>query len=162
MWKTRSFYQGNIFVMESCKILLLQVYVDTLVKKAYDNWNQVIEYDGKSLLSVKQSKRSSASRNELPMGPVDYALDNQLTQPRLPGSVSSEQSLMDSSVLIGGKHGLFLYNLIFVFPIFFCANCWTRVKLSYLDLGTGFCHWYWSKYRVHLSVFFFFFGATAT
>ncbi|XP_058226206.1 calmodulin-binding protein 60 B-like isoform X3 [Rhododendron vialii] len=79
-----------------------KVYVDTLVKKAYDNWNQVVEYDGKSLLSVKQNKRSS--RNELPMGPVDYpnALDNQLTQPRLPGSIPSEQTLMDSSLLIGG------------------------------------------------------------
>lgn len=94
--------------MESCKILLPQVYVDTLVKKAYDNWNQVVEYDGKSLLSIKQNKRSS--RNELPMGPVDYpnALDNQLTQPRLPGSIPSEQTLMDSSLLIGGKHALFL------------------------------------------------------
>ncbi|KAI8570084.1 hypothetical protein RHMOL_Rhmol01G0005900 [Rhododendron molle] len=79
-----------------------KVYVDTLVKKAYDNWNQVVEYDGKSLLSIKQNKRSS--RNELPMGPVDYpnALDNQLTQPRLPGSIPSEQTLMDSSLLIGG------------------------------------------------------------
>ncbi|KAF7153441.1 hypothetical protein RHSIM_Rhsim01G0006700 [Rhododendron simsii] len=79
-----------------------KVYVDTLVKKAYDNWNQVVEYDGKSLLSIKQNKRSS--RNELPMGPVDYpnALDNQLTQPRLPGSIPSEQTLMDSSILIGG------------------------------------------------------------
>ncbi|GFS40673.1 calmodulin-binding protein [Actinidia rufa] len=83
----------------------LCVYVDTLVKKAYDNWNQVVEYDGKSLLSFKQSKRSSASRNELLMGPVDYsnALDNQLPQPRLPGSVPSEQSLMEPSLMIGGS-----------------------------------------------------------
>ncbi|PSS04292.1 Calmodulin-binding protein 60 B like [Actinidia chinensis var. chinensis] len=82
-----------------------KVYVDTLVKKAYDNWNQVVEYDGKSLLSFKQSKRSSASRNELLMGPADYsnALDNQLPQPRLPGSVPSEQSLMEPSLMIGGS-----------------------------------------------------------
>ncbi|XP_057463023.1 calmodulin-binding protein 60 B isoform X2 [Actinidia eriantha] len=82
-----------------------KVYVDTLVKKAYDNWNQVVEYDGKSLLSFKQSKRSSASRNELLMGPVDYsnALDNQLPQPRLPGSLPSEQSLMEPSLMIGGS-----------------------------------------------------------
>ncbi|KAG5517050.1 hypothetical protein RHGRI_037711 [Rhododendron griersonianum] len=87
-----------------------KVYVDTLVKKVYDNWNQVVEYDGKSLLTFKENKRSSASRNELPMGPVEYpnALDNQLTQPHLPGSVPSEQTLMDSSLLIGGKHGLVL------------------------------------------------------
>ena len=96
---------------KTCNILWLQVYVDTLVKKAYDNWNQVVEYDGKSLLSFKQSKRSSASRNELLMGPADYsnALDNQLPQPRLPGSVPSEQSLMEPSLMIGGNNGLVLY-----------------------------------------------------
>ncbi|CAN6968272.1 unnamed protein product [Brassica oleracea var. botrytis] len=31
-----------------------KVYVDGLVKKAYDNWNLVIEYDGKSLIDMKQ------------------------------------------------------------------------------------------------------------
>ncbi|KAF5940216.1 hypothetical protein HYC85_021383 [Camellia sinensis] len=57
-----------------------ELYVDTLVKKAYDNWNHVVEYDGKSLLSFKQSKRPGASQNELPMGPVDYptSFENQL------------------------------------------------------------------------------------
>lgn len=113
--------------MESCKILLPQVYVDTLVKKAYDNWNQVVEYDGKSLLSIKQNKRSSASRNELPMGPVDYphALDDQFTQPRLPGSIPSEQTLMDSGLLIGGKH------FIYLFIIYFC-----RINISFIPLLT--------------------------
>ncbi|CAL5387796.1 unnamed protein product [Camellia sinensis] len=82
-----------------------KVYVDSLVKKAYDNWNHVVEYDGKSLLSFKQNKRVSASRNELPLGPVDYpnALDNQLPQPRLSVSVPPEQSSMDSTLLIGGS-----------------------------------------------------------
>ncbi|KAF5961527.1 hypothetical protein HYC85_002736, partial [Camellia sinensis] len=60
------------------------LYVDTLVKKAYDNWNHVVIYDGKSLLSFKQSKRPGASRNEFPMGPVDYptSFENQLPQQR--------------------------------------------------------------------------------
>ncbi|RID74085.1 hypothetical protein BRARA_B01201 [Brassica rapa] len=31
-----------------------KVYVDGLVKKAYENWNLVIEYDGKSLIDMKQ------------------------------------------------------------------------------------------------------------
>ncbi|KAL6977695.1 Calmodulin-binding protein 60 B [Sarracenia purpurea var. burkii] len=99
-----------------------KVYVDTLVKKAYDNWDQVVEYDGKSLLGIKQSKISIASRNELPMGPVDYpnALDNQLPLPRLPSSVASEQSLMDSSLLLGGSHGLLLYFYVYCsFPFLF-------------------------------------------
>ncbi|GMP22380.1 hypothetical protein CsSME_00000432 [Camellia sinensis var. sinensis] len=73
-----------------------KLYVDTLVKKAYDNWNHVVEYDGKSLLSFKQSKRPGTSRNELLMGPVDYptSFENQLPQQRL---------------LIGGRHGLFFF-----------------------------------------------------
>ncbi|KAG9159301.1 hypothetical protein Leryth_019900 [Lithospermum erythrorhizon] len=32
-----------------------KVFVDNLVKKAYDNWNEVVEYDGKSLLGVKEN-----------------------------------------------------------------------------------------------------------
>lgn len=85
--------------------LLLQVYADTLVKKAYENWNQVIEYDGKSLLSFKQPKRSSASRNELLMDTTDYShsLDHQMSLSRLPVPVLSEPSSMDSGIPVGGK-----------------------------------------------------------
>lgn len=32
----------------------MKVYVDGLVKKAYENWDLVIEYDGKSLIDMKQ------------------------------------------------------------------------------------------------------------
>lgn len=31
--------------------------MDGLVKKAYDNWNQVIEYEGKTPLNFNQPKR---------------------------------------------------------------------------------------------------------
>lgn len=74
-----------------------------LVKKAYDNWDQVIDYDGKALLSFKQNKRSTASRNEN-MGAIDYssALDHQLQLPGL--SIPSEQPPMDSVLHVGGKH----------------------------------------------------------
>ncbi|CAL9226846.1 unnamed protein product [Arabidopsis halleri] len=34
-----------------------KVYVDGLVKKAYENWNQVVEYEGKSLLNFNQPER---------------------------------------------------------------------------------------------------------
>lgn len=80
----------------------LQVYVDTWVKKAYDNWNQVVEYDGKSLLNFKQMKKSS-TLTDLPLSPVDFpnTLDNQLPQQRLPVSVPSEPA--DQMVLSGGK-----------------------------------------------------------
>ncbi|XP_047319939.1 calmodulin-binding protein 60 D-like [Impatiens glandulifera] len=76
--------------------------VDTLVKKAYENWNQVIEYDGESLLGYAQPKKSSASRNQLLPGPVDYpnSFDNQLSTPSS-ASVHSEQSAGDSSLPLG-------------------------------------------------------------
>ncbi|XP_059287956.1 calmodulin-binding protein 60 B-like [Lycium ferocissimum] len=82
-----------------------KVYVDSLVKKAYDNWNQVVEYDGKSFLNIKQNQKPSSSRNEHPVGPVDYpnTFVNQLPQSRLPVSVQSEQSSLDPNLLIGGS-----------------------------------------------------------
>ncbi|KAK4804359.1 hypothetical protein SAY86_004176 [Trapa natans] len=46
-------------------------YVDTLVRKAYDNWMHVIEYDGKSLLGQNQDSEphdhSSSVENQIPM-----------------------------------------------------------------------------------------------
>nr|XP_048331999.1 calmodulin-binding protein 60 B-like isoform X1 [Ziziphus jujuba var. spinosa] len=80
-----------------------KIYVDALVKKAYDNWNQVIEYDGKSLLSFKQNRRSSASRTELQMPPVDYNIsDHELQLAHLP--VPPEQPSLNSSLPISGHH----------------------------------------------------------
>ncbi|GFP99453.1 hypothetical protein PHJA_002089400 [Phtheirospermum japonicum] len=77
-----------------------KVYVDAWVKKAYDNWGQVVEYDGKSLLNLKQVKKSSTSRNDFPLGTSNYShsLDNQLQPQRLP-----EPSSVDQSMLIGGS-----------------------------------------------------------
>lgn len=81
--------------------------MDTLVKKAYDNWNQVVEYDGKSLSNFKQ-KKSSALCNDLPMGPVNYpdVVESPFLPPRLPASVPSEPSSMIPSMQIGGKYHL--------------------------------------------------------
>ncbi|MBA0574501.1 hypothetical protein Golob_001696, partial [Gossypium lobatum] len=77
------------------------VYVDSLVKKAYDNWNQVIEYDGKSLLNFKQNRWSSA-RNELQIGELDYtsAVDHQMQLPRVPVPVPTEQ--VHTGLQVGG------------------------------------------------------------
>ncbi|XP_022987296.1 calmodulin-binding protein 60 B-like [Cucurbita maxima] len=80
-----------------------KVYVDTLVNKAYENWNQVVEYDGKSLLSSKQSKKSNASRNDLQGGHLD--LSNTLDHgsiPRMPLSVQPQQPVMDSGLSVAG------------------------------------------------------------
>ncbi|KAG8485032.1 hypothetical protein CXB51_021140 [Gossypium anomalum] len=85
---------GNMYAVFhlSMKCNIYEVYVDTLVKKAYDNWLQVIEYDGKSLLNFKQNRRSSA-RNEPQTDAIGYpnALDHQLQLPRLPVAVPTEQ-----------------------------------------------------------------------
>lgn len=62
----------------------VQVYVDSLVKKAYDNWDQVVEYDGKSLLGASD-------------------LDQQLPQPALSVTVPTEQQ-MNSGLPVGGKY----------------------------------------------------------
>lgn len=90
-------------------VLQVQVYVDSLVKKAYDNWDQVVEYDGKSLVSAKQNDRSVASENELHIDSIDYTsgLDHQLQLPGLPVSVPSEQQ-MNSGMSVGGKCYCFL------------------------------------------------------
>ncbi|XP_076885478.1 calmodulin-binding protein 60 B-like [Bidens hawaiensis] len=81
-----------------------KVYVDTLVKKAYDNWNQVVEYDGKSLVNFKQPKRSGASRNDYSMASIEYprSSNNQQLLPRHPVVGPSESLSVDSNLLLGG------------------------------------------------------------
>ncbi|KAI9191901.1 hypothetical protein LWI28_015193 [Acer negundo] len=82
-----------------------KVYVDSLLKKAYDNWNQVIEYDGKSFLNFKQTKKSNTSRNELQIGQIDYsnALDHQVQVPRLLATVPTEPSSVHSGHPVGAS-----------------------------------------------------------
>ena len=82
------------------------------MKKAYEDWNQVIEYDGKLLLNFKKNRRSSA-RNELQMGAIDYpnALDHQLQLPRLPVPVPTEQE--HSGLQVEGKGSYYCKCLVF-------------------------------------------------
>ncbi|KAL0363318.1 UNVERIFIED_CONTAM: Calmodulin-binding protein 60 B [Sesamum calycinum] len=62
-----------------------ECFVDTLVKKAYENWMHVIEYDGKSLLGFDQSKSSNASQNDLRIHIQDQPNPfDQLSLPNLP------------------------------------------------------------------------------
>ncbi|KAM0020974.1 putative CALMODULIN-BINDING PROTEIN60 [Helianthus debilis subsp. tardiflorus] len=80
-----------------------KVYIDALVKKAYDNWNQVVEYDGKSLVNFKQPKRSGVTRNDYSTGSIDYQRsNNQLLPPRHPVVGPSEPASVDSNLLLGG------------------------------------------------------------
>jgi len=102
-------------------LLQIQVYVDSLVKKAYENWDQVVDYDGKSLVNGNQNNRSIASENELRVESIDYGsgLDHQLQLPGLPVSVPSEQQI-NSGMSVGGKHYCLL-NSQMMDPLFFCS-----------------------------------------
>ncbi|VFQ88995.1 unnamed protein product [Cuscuta campestris] len=72
-----------------------KVYVDGLVKKAYDNWMHVIEYDGKSLLILNDNKNSVS----IPNGPIlasqnhSYSFPNHQNLPTLPSSTIPSKQL---------------------------------------------------------------------
>lgn len=104
----------------------LQVYVDTLVKKAYDNWMHVIEYDGKSLLSYKENKSLDASQTEVLVNSQDYSnsFDQQFALPSLTVPVPSEQPTMNSA-------GLTVGGLIFFY----------KIKVVYITIFGGFMHY---------------------
>ncbi|KAK7331867.1 hypothetical protein VNO80_28608 [Phaseolus coccineus] len=87
-----------------------KVYVDTLVKKAYENWMHVIEYDGKSLLNANQNKTLGTSQPLAPVGSHDYSISNSLDQqtsiPTLPDPVTTGQPSMDPAITVGGYHNV--------------------------------------------------------
>ncbi|KAI9120870.1 hypothetical protein K1719_007903 [Acacia pycnantha] len=95
---TNEQYYSADYLNESQK-----VYVDTLVKKAYDNWMHVVEYDGQSLINYNQNKTLDNSQPQLLMASHDYSnsLDRQISIPSLPVPVPPA---MDSGVAIGGYH----------------------------------------------------------
>ncbi|CAH9133705.1 unnamed protein product [Cuscuta epithymum] len=74
-----------------------KVYVDSLVKKAYDNWMHVVEYDGKSLLNLN---KSSVSPNDplLASHNPSHSLPNRLCLPTLPSSCQPSVALEPPNV----------------------------------------------------------------
>ncbi|XP_051125372.1 calmodulin-binding protein 60 B-like [Andrographis paniculata] len=78
-------------------------FVDTLVKKAYENWIHVIEYDGESLLGLGQNKSSDASPNATKK-PTHAPADSfeHHTLPSLPPSIPPQHPSMNSGLGIGG------------------------------------------------------------
>jgi hypothetical protein len=71
---------------------------DTLVKKAYDNWNtHVIEYDGEALLSFKQEKRGASTRNSNKSAPASSgfaAANSSQNNVALPLPATADQSFI--------------------------------------------------------------------
>lgn len=82
--------------------------MDILVKKAYENWMHVIEYDGKSLLNCNQNKILGTSQRLAPTSSNDYSIPNSLGQqtsiPSLPVPIPTGQPSMDPGpgVMVGG------------------------------------------------------------
>ncbi|XP_012091499.1 calmodulin-binding protein 60 B [Jatropha curcas] len=81
-----------------------KVHVDELVKKAYENWMHVIEYDGKTLLDFKENENIAASQIDIPTSQQDYlnSYDHQVTLPTISVPVPPEQPAMDSGPTVGG------------------------------------------------------------
>ncbi|GAA0162474.1 hypothetical protein LIER_18560 [Lithospermum erythrorhizon] len=81
-----------------------KIFVDTLVTKAYENWMNVVEYDGKSLLGFSQNKSSDASRNDFGIVSQNHSntYDHQLNHPSLPAPIPTEQPSSSPGLAIGG------------------------------------------------------------
>ncbi|XP_076925547.1 calmodulin-binding protein 60 B-like [Bidens hawaiensis] len=76
-----------------------KVFVDTLMKKAYDDWAHVVEYDGKSFLGahyVGQIDTGMSQQNN------SNLFDHQLS---LPPPATQDQPTSNPSVAIGGYEG---------------------------------------------------------
>lgn len=81
--------EGQFFSLESLTPNQ-KMSVDSLVKKAYDNWDQVIEYDGKVLNSLTNSKKGSRSVAAHIMPPSNFLEQQYTSTKNKVSSVSSE------------------------------------------------------------------------
>ncbi|KAG8635335.1 calmodulin-binding protein 60 D isoform X1 [Manihot esculenta] len=81
-----------------------KVYVDGLVKQAYENWIHVIEYDGQTLLDFKQNQNIASSQSDLPIGQQDLlsSYDHHVTLPTLSVPVPQDQPAMHSGPTVEG------------------------------------------------------------
>ncbi|XP_073058671.1 calmodulin-binding protein 60 C-like [Primulina eburnea] len=80
-----------------------KVSVDSWVTKAYDNWDRVIDYDGKSLLGLDQTKKLNAPQNDF-MGSSQNQSNyfDQLRLPSHPALIPSEHPSINPGLTIGG------------------------------------------------------------
>eukprot|EP00252_Welwitschia_mirabilis_P013163 TRINITY_DN2906_c0_g1_i1.p1 TRINITY_DN2906_c0_g1~~TRINITY_DN2906_c0_g1_i1.p1 ORF type:complete len:455 (-),score=92.91 TRINITY_DN2906_c0_g1_i1:26-1390(-) len=85
-----------------------KVHVDSLVKKAYDDWNSVVEYDGKALIGMKSNKKQSMSRAEPSMPAVQQqqytavAYNQQPTVNCDPVAIHPERANTNAALTLGG------------------------------------------------------------
>lgn len=86
------------------------------MKKAYDNWNLVIEYDGKSLLDLKQPNRLGITQTDPESYPT-AAIDHPMQMTGHSSSVPVNQSPVLSDFAIGG-----LQNSIHSLEKLYCSK----------------------------------------
>ncbi|XP_062183599.1 calmodulin-binding protein 60 D-like isoform X2 [Phragmites australis] len=79
-----------------------RVFADTLVKQAYDDWINVVEYDGKALLRFKQKKRSVTTRSETAKASMSYPASHGLahSQKQLTGAPANAEQSSFSNIII--------------------------------------------------------------
>lgn len=114
--------------------------MDTLVKKAYDNWMHVIEYDGKSLMSLSENKNSDSPQNDLLSGSQNHSnsFNHQLNMPSLSASISSEQPALDPGLNVRGKNIVsIVLNMSSRVYIFGC-QCKLPIELLFGPFGENF------------------------
>ncbi|CAD5175368.1 unnamed protein product [Musa acuminata subsp. malaccensis] len=81
-----------------------KVFADALVKKAYDNWMQVIEYDGRALLNFTKNKKAPAAQKESLLASSNYpsSYDQQVSQMHSQASASSTELSAEMGNTTGG------------------------------------------------------------
>lgn len=89
-----------------------KVFVDSLVKKAYDNWMSVIEYDGKALVGARSNKKGNSSRPEASMSTMPYstAYSQQAPLTSEPVAMHPEQATGNSGLAVGVSSSSSVYG----------------------------------------------------
>ncbi|KAI3498848.1 hypothetical protein L1887_34634 [Cichorium endivia] len=101
-----------------------KVFVDTLMKKAYDNWMHVVEYDGKSFLGAHQEKAPAPQ-----IGQQNYSNSFDHQQLSLPPPAPQQQPSLNQSVTTGGYDGT-SHNMNLNAPTPYDATSFTLINAS--------------------------------
>ncbi len=124
-------------------VFVFQVYVDKLVKVAYENWENVVDYDGEALIGVEtypvkgidayteEPNNGAGVRNPYPQGPNNGTQQ----QTALPSSQSAPMQQQRSSTSSSGATGSGWYPLkLNVGPWLHCLP-WFQVYISILTFS---------------------------
>ncbi|KAG6518469.1 calmodulin-binding protein 60 B-like isoform X1 [Zingiber officinale] len=84
-----------------------KVFADTLVKKAYENWQFVIEYDGKALLILMPKKTMTTRSEAAALANFSDSYDNSPTEQH----ATEVQPTINTGVVNGGDTDSVSYNL---------------------------------------------------